>query len=140
MSASRLPSSSAPAEGFRSEYLLPCSSSSRRARSASNKSLYQPGFCSLFGSKRLENRWITSCWRREKQAGTQRGAKETEVTDLHKATGKHMLEKTVNELFSRERAVFEFVRLGNSKTCKIIQEVIRWLILSRLLVHLVGAN
>ena len=47
------------------------------------------------------------------QAGPPHGAQETEVTVLHKATGEHMLEKTVNELFSRERAVFEFVRLGS---------------------------
>ena len=61
----------------------------------------------------LDERLLLKLLAQGKQAGTQGGAKETEVTDLHKATGEDMLQETVNELFSRERAVFELAGLGS---------------------------
>jgi hypothetical protein len=65
------------------------------------------------GAGLLAERLLLKLLPQRKQAGTQRGAKETEVTDLYKSTGEHMLQETVNELFSRERAVFEFAGLGS---------------------------
>ena len=62
---------------------------------------------------RLDERLLLKLLVQGKQAGTQGGAKETEVTDLHKATGEDMLQETVNEFFSRERAVFELAGLGS---------------------------
>ena len=40
------------------------------------------------------------------------GGEETEVTDFDEAFWKHVLEKTLNELFDRERAKFECSGVG----------------------------
>jgi len=42
-----------------------------------------------------------------KQARANGGAKETEVTHLHKTSGQNVLEETMHELFCRERTPFE---------------------------------
>jgi len=65
------------------------------------------------GASGLDERLLLKLLAQGKQARTQGGAKETEVTDLHKATGEDMLQETVNELFSRERTVFELAGLGS---------------------------
>ena len=62
----------------------------------------------------LDERLLLKLLAEGKQAWSQGSAKETKVTDLHKSAGKHMLQETVNELFSRERAVFELAGLGSS--------------------------